>query len=79
MHRDSLARQVDRLRTGYATFGQEQLLDIELDRNTPLAPKRANNISWQTASQSTAATPVPVPTGSGIDETEMPDTGIPHT
>ena len=36
--------QIDRLRTGYTTFGQEQLLDIELDRNTPLTPQRDNSI-----------------------------------
>ena len=72
-------RQIDRLRTGYATFGQEQLLDIELDRNTPLAPQRDNNISWQTPSQSVAKkpTPMPIPTGSVTDETEVPNSGIP--
>ena len=67
--------QVDRLRTGYATFGQEQLLDIELDRNTPLAPQRDNSISWQTPSQSVVARQMsmPRPTRPVTGETDMPD------
>jgi len=71
-------RQVDRLRTGYVTFGQEQLLDVELDRNTPLAPQRDNSVSWQTPPQPVATRPAPrpVPAGSVIDETEVPDIGI---
>lgn len=68
-------RQIDRLRTGYATFGQEQLLDIELDRNTPLAPQRDNSISWQTPFRPVATRPMsmPIPTEPVIDETETPD------
>ena len=65
-------RQIDRLRTGYVTFGQEQLLDVELDRNTPLASQQDNRISWQTPPQPVATRPT-VPVGPVIDETEMPD------
>ena len=72
-------RQIDRLRTGYVAFGQEQLLDVELDRNTPLAPQQDNRMDWQTPPQPvpTRPTSTPVPVGPVIDETEMPDIAIP--
>ena len=72
-------RQIDRLRTGYATFGQEQLLDIELDRNTPLAPQRDNTINWRTLSQSVATIPIstPISPGSVTDGMAIPDSGVP--
>ena len=58
--------QIDRLRTGYVAFGQEQLLDVELDRNTPLAPQRDNRISRQP--QPTRTTSAPIPIGPAIGE-----------
>lgn len=67
--------QIDHLKSGYATFGQEQLLDVELDRNTPLVPRQDNAVQWQTPLQATTTAPVLMPTRPVIDETEKPDTG----
>lgn len=35
------------MKTGYATLGDQQVLDVELDRKTDILPARPNPIQWK--------------------------------
>jgi hypothetical protein len=43
------------MKTGYTTLGDQQILDIELDRKTETLPPRPNPIKWNDSSFSTVS------------------------
>lgn len=53
------------MKTGHATLGDQQVLDIELDRKTDMLPSRPNPIQWKTYGQAPSSPEAKIDTQPG--------------